>query len=97
MGSENAHGCTQNTENGFGFEFLGQYRKHGDEFLNHIIICDEVSISFMNVETKQQSKQWMQTHSPNKPKKFTQMLFARKPMATIFWDRKGVLMVEFMS
>jgi hypothetical protein len=34
--------------------------------------------------------------SPNKPKKFKQM-FVRKLMATDFWDRKGVLMVEFMQ
>jgi hypothetical protein len=45
----------------------------------------------------QQSKQWMHTHSPNKPRKFKQKLYARKLMAAVFWDRKGVLMVEFMQ
>jgi hypothetical protein len=30
----------------------------------------------VNVETKEQSKQWMHTHSPNKPKNFKQMLSA---------------------
>jgi hypothetical protein len=34
-------------------------------------------------------------HSPNKPEKFKQMS-ARELMAAAFWDRKGVLMVEFM-
>jgi hypothetical protein len=29
--------------------------------------------------------------------KFKQTLFARKLMATVFWDRRGVLMVEFMQ
>jgi hypothetical protein len=38
----------------------------------------------------------MHTHSPNKPKKFKQMS-ARKLMAAIFWNRKGVLMVEFVQ
>jgi hypothetical protein len=51
----------------------------------------------MNVETKEQSKQWMHSHSSNKLKKFKQTLSARKLMVTIFWDRKGVLMVEFMQ
>jgi hypothetical protein len=37
------------------------------------------------------------THSPNKPKRFKEMLFARKLMAAVFWDRKGVLMLEFMQ
>jgi hypothetical protein len=30
----------------------------------------------VNVETKEQSKQWIRTHSPNKPKKFKQTLAA---------------------
>jgi hypothetical protein len=36
------------------------------------------------------------THSLNKPKKFKQTS-ATKLMAAVFWDRKGVLMVEFMQ
>jgi hypothetical protein len=47
----------------------------------------------MNAETKEKSKQWVHTHSPNKQKKFKQMLSARKLMATVFWGRKKVLMV----
>jgi hypothetical protein len=50
----------------------------------------------VNVETIEQSKQWMHTHSSNKQKKFKQMSAGRL-MATVFWDRKGVLMVEFMQ
>jgi hypothetical protein len=54
--------------------FLERYHKYGKEFHNHIIRVtgDETWVSFMNVETKEQSKQWMHTHSPNKPKKFKQ-------------------------
>jgi hypothetical protein len=48
----------------------------------------------VNVETKEQAKQWMHTHSPNNPKIFRQMSAL---MATVFWGRKGVLMVEFMQ
>jgi hypothetical protein len=50
----------------------------------------------VNVETKEQPKQWMHAHSPNKMKNFKQMC-ARKLMAAVLWDRKGVLMVEFMQ
>jgi histone-lysine N-methyltransferase SETMAR len=39
----------------------------------------------------------MHTNSSNKPKKFKQRLSVRKLMATVFWDRKGVLMVEFIQ
>jgi hypothetical protein len=75
MGSENAHGWAQNAENFFSFEFLQQYHKDGDGFLSHIVQVtgDETWVSFVNVETKEQRKQWMQTHSPNKLKKFKEM------------------------
>ena len=39
----------------------------------------------------------MHTHSLNKPRKFKQSLANRKLMATLFWDRKGVLLIEFME
>jgi hypothetical protein len=56
MGSENAHGCTQNAGNGFGFDFLEQYHKDVDELLNHIVQVtgDETCVSSVNVETKEQ-------------------------------------------
>jgi hypothetical protein len=50
----------------------------------------------VNVENKDQSKQRMHIHSPNKPKKF-QQTSVRKLMAAGFCDWKGVLMVEFMQ
>jgi hypothetical protein len=37
MDSEKTHGCAQNAENGFGFDYLERYHKDGDEFLNHIV------------------------------------------------------------
>jgi hypothetical protein len=49
----------------------------------------------VNVKTEEQLKQWMHTHSPNKPKKFKKSLPESLLMATGFWDRRGVLMVEF--
>jgi hypothetical protein len=49
----------------------------------------------VNVETKEQ---WMHTHSPNKLKSLNKhCLPARKLMAAVSWERKGVLMVEFMQ
>jgi hypothetical protein len=54
MGSKNAHGCTQNAENGFGF--LERYHEDSNKFLNHIIRVrgDETWVSFVNFETKEQ-------------------------------------------
>jgi hypothetical protein len=59
---------------------------------------DETWVSFVNVDAKEQSKQRMHTHSKNKPKQFKQMFMpGSKLMATVFWDRKGMLMVEIME
>jgi hypothetical protein len=66
MGYENTYRCTQNVEHGFGLDFLEQHHKYDHEFLNHIATGDDIWVSFVNVETKELSKQWMHTHSPNK-------------------------------
>jgi hypothetical protein len=47
---------------------LERYHQGGNEFLNHIVTGDENWASCVNVETKEQSNQWMHTHLPNKPK-----------------------------
>jgi hypothetical protein len=76
--------------------FLDRYHEDGDEFLDYIawVTSDETWVSFVNVETKEQSRQWTHTHSPNKPENFKQ---TRKLMATVFWDRRRLLVVEFMQ
>jgi hypothetical protein len=53
----------------FNFDFSEQYHKDGDQFLNYIIgvTGDETWVSFLN-ETKEQSKQWIHTHSQNMQK-----------------------------
>jgi histone-lysine N-methyltransferase SETMAR len=76
--------------------FLQYYDDEGDEFLDKIVIGDETWVKFANVETKEQSRQWMHTHSLLKPRKLKQ-LSDRKLMATVSWDRKGVLLIEFME
>jgi hypothetical protein len=43
----------------------------------------------MNAEIKEQSKQWMHAHSPNKPENYKQMLSARKLLAAVFWDKRS--------
>jgi hypothetical protein len=55
MGSENAHEYT-----------IERYHtKMAMNFSNHMIRVtgDETWVSFVNVETKEQSKQWMHIHS----------------------------------
>ena len=49
-----------------------------------------------NMESKRQSMQWRHSSSP-KAKKFKQASSVRKIMATVFWDRKGILLIDFLE
>jgi histone-lysine N-methyltransferase SETMAR len=82
---------------GSALTFLQCYWEEGAEFLDRIVNSDETWVQFVNAEMKEQSKQWMNTHSPNKPKKFKQTLSNKKMMASVFWDRKGILLTELMA
>ena len=55
---------------GSALTFLHRYWEEGDKFLDRIVTGDETWVQSVNAETKEQSKQWMHMHSPNKPKKF---------------------------
>jgi hypothetical protein len=88
MGSESAHGCAQNAENRFGVDFFDRYHKDGDEFLNHIVTGDETWV-------RSQSSGCTRIHQTSR-KSLNKRLSARKLTVYVFWNRKGVLMVEFM-
>ncbi|UYV62960.1 hypothetical protein LAZ67_2002627 [Cordylochernes scorpioides] len=70
-------------------------REHLEEFLDSIVTGDVTWVHYTTPETKEQSKQWKHTSSP-KPPKFKQTLSAGKLIATVFWDRKGLLLCDFM-
>ncbi|CAF4888914.1 unnamed protein product [Pieris macdunnoughi] len=76
-------------------DFLASFEEEGEEFLDSIVTGDETWAHYYTPETKEQSKQWRHTHWP-KVKKFKQEKSAGKVMATVFWDRKGVLLIDFM-
>jgi hypothetical protein len=86
MDSENVKGSHRTQKMASALTCLERYHKDGSEFLSHIVRAtgEETWVSFVNVETKEQPKQWMHTHSPNKTKMFKQSLPARKLMATVF-------------
>jgi hypothetical protein len=68
------------------FTILEQDHKDGNEFLNYVVRVtgDETWVSFVNVETKEQSKQWMHTHLPNYLKKFKQTPACQKADGSCF-------------
>ncbi|GFU20501.1 histone-lysine N-methyltransferase SETMAR [Trichonephila clavipes] len=77
-------------------DFLDRYHKEGDKFLERIDTGDETWVSHITPESKRQSMEWRYTNSPVRVKA-KRTISTRKIMATVFWDRHGVLLVEFMQ
>ena len=80
---------------GSALKFLTHCAQEGDEFLDSILTGGETWVSHHTPESKPHSLQWRHTHSP-RTKKFETSISVKKIMASIFWDRKAILLVDFM-
>ncbi|GBN18853.1 Histone-lysine N-methyltransferase SETMAR [Araneus ventricosus] len=76
--------------------FLTHYNEEGDAMLSQIVTGDETWVSHVMPESKQQSMEWRHTYSPVRVKA-KQTLSQCKIMASVFWDRHDVLLVDFMQ
>ena len=66
-----------------------------DDFLLHLVTVDETWVHYYEPENKAQSCQWVGPGS-TRPKKFKTQPSAGKVMATVFWNAKGVIMLDFL-
>ena len=66
-----------------------------DDFLLHLVTVDETWVHYYEPENKAQSCQWVGPGSL-RPKKFKVQPSAGKVMATVFWDAKGCIMLDFL-
>ena len=66
-----------------------------DYFLLHLVTVDETWVHYYEPENKVQSRQWVGPGSA-RPKKFKTQPSAAKVIATVFWDAKGVIMLDFL-
>ena len=69
--------------------------RNKDEFLRRFVTEDETGIH-NNTETKQQSKQWV-LPAESAPKKAKVGLSANKVMATVFWNVRGVIHIDYLQ
>ena len=76
-------------------DFLTQYSDEGVNFLSHVVVENEIWLSHEAPKLKQQSMEWRHTSSPTKTK-FKQSASTWKFMCTMFLDRKGILVVDFL-
>jgi histone-lysine N-methyltransferase SETMAR len=75
---------------------LNQYKAEGDSFLDHIITGDETWCHYYEPESKQQSMEWRHVNSPSK-KQYKMLPSVGKLMCTVFWERKGVILLGFLE
>lgn len=75
---------------------LAMFKRNKKEFLRRFITVDETWIHHHTPETKQQSKQWITTGEPA-PKKAKAVLSANKVMATVFWDSRGIIHIDYLE
>ena len=66
-----------------------------DDFLLRLVTVDETWVHYYEPENKVQSRQWVGPGSP-RPKKFKTQPSAGKVMATVFWDAKDVIILDFL-
>ena len=66
-----------------------------DDFLLLLVTVDETWVHYYEPENKAQSRHWVGPGSP-RPKKFKTQPSAGKVMARVFWDAKGVIMLDFL-
>ena len=69
--------------------------RSNDDFLLRLVSVDETWVHYYEPVNKAQSRQWVGPGSP-RPKKFKTQPSAGKVMATVFWDAKGVIMLDFL-
>ena len=66
-----------------------------DNFLLRLVTVDETWVHYYEPKNKAQSRQWVGPGSL-RPKKFKTQPSAGKVMATVFWDAKGVITLDFL-
>ena len=74
-------------------ELVELYEANEADFTARLVTGDETWIHHWDPESKQESMQWKLSPPP---KKFRSQSSAVKVMATIFWDSRGILMIDYM-
>ena len=75
-------------------ELLEVYNANPEDFHTCLVTGDETWLHHWDPDTKKESMQWKHPGSPP-PKKFRTQPSASKVMATVFWDSKGIILIDY--
>lgn len=80
----------------FSQQCLDRFKRDPTDFVRRFVTMDETWVHHYTPETKQQSKQWVKAGGPA-PKKAKSIPSAGKVMASVFWDAKGILLIDYLE
>ena len=76
-------------------QLLELCRRDPEDFHLRLVTGDETWVHHWDPESKIASKQWKHSDSPP-PRKFRTQSSAGKVMASVFWDSKGLLLIDYL-
>lgn len=74
---------------------LEKMERH-DDFFRRLITVDETWVHHYTPETKRQSMQWIAVGEPA-PKKAKTVASSGKVLATVFWDARGIILIDYLQ
>lgn len=77
-------------------ELLARAGADSGNFFDRIVTMDETWVHHYDPETKQASMEWRHSNSPP-PRKFRTKPSAGKVMLSVFWDSRGILLIDFLE
>ena len=75
-------------------ELLEVYNANPEDFHTRLVTGDETWLHHWDPDTKKEFMQWKRPGSPP-PKKFRTQPSASKVIATVFWDSKGIILIDY--
>lgn len=76
---------------------LELHAEYGDTFLSNIITEDETPLSLYLPSSKRESSQWKRKDEQTPKKLRSGTTHKRELMLSVFWDSKGVILVDFLE
>ena len=77
-------------------QHLERFRQDKKDFVRRFITMDEIWVYHYDPESKQEAKEWCEPGTLA-PKRVRVQKSAKKVLASVFWDAKGILFVDYLQ
>lgn len=77
-------------------QHLKRFQRNKTNFMRQLVTMDEVWVYHYDPELRQQTAEWTQPGC-SAPKQTKRSKSAKKVLASIFWDAKGILLIDYLQ